>query len=252
MTVRSGEAWPAVLSEFVAETVRSPRVSRLSCAPLVRTACVEQVQQLAAGPVAPPVLDRVRRLGEGIPFWTEELVLGGLDGTGPVPATVRGLIEARLLRLEDGPRALWWRRSPSWTTPTTPCSGTSATSTRTPLDRACADAVRHHILLVDDDGAAIPSATRCCAKQSPSRCCRVAGCACTVAWAEQLDEAARTSGQPAPHRGGTPLVAGRRRREGTVGHLRRRRRGAAGVQGMHEQAQLLGARAGALGRCPGR
>ena len=122
MTVRTGEPWPDDLQEFVAETIRFPQVSRLSLRPLSGTELVDQIHQLAAGPVASPVLERVRRLGEGNPFWTEELVLGGSDGTGPVPESVRGLIGTRLLGLGGVPRALSWRRSPSWTTPTMPCS----------------------------------------------------------------------------------------------------------------------------------
>ena len=153
MTVRTGEPWTDDLQEFVAETIRYPQVSRLSLRPLSGTELVDQIHQLAAGPVASPVLERVRRLGEGNPFWTEELVLGGLDGTGPVPESVRGLIGTRLLGLGDATRAVVEAVS-------VVDHADHALLPRVcdlpelEVDWACAEAVAHHVLRVDDDGQA--------------------------------------------------------------------------------------------------
>ncbi len=153
MTVRTGEPWPDDLQEFVAETIRFPQVSRLSLRPLSGTELVDQIHQLAAGPVASPVLERVRRLGEGNPFWTEELVLGGLDGTGPVPESVRGLIGTRLLGLGAATRAVVEAVS-------VVDHADHALLPRVcdlpelEVDWACAEAVSHHVLRVDDDGQA--------------------------------------------------------------------------------------------------
>jgi DNA-binding CsgD family transcriptional regulator/tetratricopeptide (TPR) repeat protein len=150
MTVRTGEAWSGSLSQFVAETVRFPRVSRMELGPLTAPEVVVQVRQLAGGPVGPAVVDRVRRLGEGIPFWTEELVLGGIEGRGPVPDSVRGLIETRLLRLDETARRVVEAVSvvdrADHAMLTRVCG-----LTEDEVEQACATAVHHHVLVVSED-----------------------------------------------------------------------------------------------------
>jgi DNA-binding CsgD family transcriptional regulator len=236
ITVRSGEAWPAPLSEFVAEIVRTPRMSRLILRPLGEEGVREQVRQLTEGPVDAPILDRLCKLGEGIPFWTEELVLGGLADSGPVPATVRQLIEARLLRLEEGSRPVVEAVSVVDRAEHTMLQAVCGVDEDT-VERACDDAVRNHILLVSDDGAGYRfrhALLREAVAQSllPGRRMRL-----HRRWAEQLDLAARLDsrlGIEAAHhwsRAGDDAKA----LSATYAAAKLAQQAA----GLHEQAQLL-------------
>jgi tetratricopeptide (TPR) repeat protein len=86
-------------TSFLAEFVRSPRVSRCVLAPLDGHETMEHLEQLLGKSADARLLSRVLALSQGVPFLIEELMAAGLEATGPVPASVRDLMAARLGRL---------------------------------------------------------------------------------------------------------------------------------------------------------
>ena len=248
MTVRTGEPWPKALATFVAEQARSPHVDRMHLAPLTDAEVAAHVSQLTQHRASRSVLERVRRLGEGNPFWTEELVLGGLGREGPVPDTVRELVEARLLRLGAKTRTLVDVVSvvdlaDHELLPDVCGLGEDE------IDSACAEAVHEHVLVVSDDGAGYRfrhTLLRETVEQGllPGRRRRL-----HRRWAEELDRhAVVTSGPgghgPAPARDDSRIAAAHHwALAGDPGKALTTAYGAAQLaekaSGTHEQAQLL-------------
>ena len=97
---RDGVADRAV-SRFVNELARHSSVQRIELGRLSRDEVGDQILDLLQKPADRALLDRAVALAQGIPFLTEELVLGGLQASGPVPSSVFDLMLDRVDELSD-------------------------------------------------------------------------------------------------------------------------------------------------------
>ena len=150
-TIRTDRTWSPALTEFVGSFVRLPRVSRVRLQPLGSADVAAQVRQLTAQPVSRRLMERIIRLGDGIPFWTEELVLGRLGESGPVPGSVRELLEARLVRLDPTTRLVVDAVSVNGSASHQALSRVCGLDSEV-VDVACDAAVQASVLVVTDDG----------------------------------------------------------------------------------------------------
>jgi DNA-binding CsgD family transcriptional regulator len=94
------------LARWVLELARDPRVRLVRLGPLSREEVAHQVQSLLRQPVEPALLERALQLGQGVPFLTEELMLGGLQAAGPLPESATSLMLDRLQQLSAPAAAL--------------------------------------------------------------------------------------------------------------------------------------------------
>ena len=92
---RDGVADRAV-SRFVNELARHSGVQRIELGRLSRDEVGDQILDLLKQPVDRALVDRAVALAQGVPFLTEELVLGGLQASGPVPNSVFDLMLDRV------------------------------------------------------------------------------------------------------------------------------------------------------------
>ena len=141
-------------SRFVNELARHSSVERIDLERLSREEVGEQLADLLKEPADRALLDRVVALAQGIPFLTEELVLGGLQASGAVPTSVFDLMLDRVDELSDpastvvrassvGSGHLWHKLL------ATVCDLPDSVMTD-----ACAEAVASHVLEVDETGVA--------------------------------------------------------------------------------------------------
>ncbi|WP_432477566.1 ATP-binding protein [Nocardioides sp. GXQ0305] len=104
LTLRSDEApVPAGLGRFVAELVRAGD-QHLGLDPLSRDEQAVQVSDILGLPPTRRLLDEVWSRAEGNPFFAEELLALGPTEQRELPATVRGLLLARLDSLSPATR----------------------------------------------------------------------------------------------------------------------------------------------------
>ena len=104
LTLRTGEAANASLSRFMDEIARLPNARRLHLRPLSRVHVKESLSELLQETPSPGLLDRVFQLSAGVPFFTEELVAGGLDSEGPVPESLAAMMRARVASMSTPAR----------------------------------------------------------------------------------------------------------------------------------------------------
>ena len=97
---RDGGADRAV-SRFVNELARHSSVQRIELGRLSRDEVGDQILDLLQKPADRALLDRAVALAQGIPYLTEELVLGGLEASGPVPSGVFDLMLDRVDELSE-------------------------------------------------------------------------------------------------------------------------------------------------------
>ena len=121
MDPTSGELLASVLAQLdglrtlVLATSREPVVpwtsEALSLEPLGDALASEMVDRVAGGTIDPATRALVLERTGGNPFFIEEVVRSLAGGSGAVPATVQDMLEARLDRLEEGPRVVAQRAS---------------------------------------------------------------------------------------------------------------------------------------------
>jgi DNA-binding CsgD family transcriptional regulator len=140
------------LGRFVVEFARDPRVRLLKLGPLSRDDVARQVASLLRKPVDPALLDRVVRLAHGVPFLTEELVLGGLAASGPLPGSATSLMLDRLTELSTSASTVVRAGSVAtghvWHTRLARVCGFEERE----MADACAEAVAEQVLEVDETG----------------------------------------------------------------------------------------------------
>jgi DNA-binding CsgD family transcriptional regulator len=106
-TLRTHDQVPSVpLATFVQELARSPAAQRVRLERLGRDAVAEHLSDLLHEPISPRLVERVVDLAEGVPFLTEELVLGGLGIDDPVPESVAAMMLTRIESLAPSARQL--------------------------------------------------------------------------------------------------------------------------------------------------
>ena len=150
---RDGVADRAV-SRFVNELARQSGVYRIELKRLSRDEVGDQILDMLHQPADRALVDRAVALAQGIPFLTEELVLAGLQASGPVPSSVFDLMLDRVGELSVaaatvvrassvGGGHLWHRLLAKV------CELPDAVMTD-----ACAEAVAAQVLEVDETGVA--------------------------------------------------------------------------------------------------
>jgi tetratricopeptide (TPR) repeat protein len=152
LTVRTDEAdEPRALRSFLAQLGRVP-AHRLELPRLTRE---QQARQLAGILGVPPSRDRLTDVfdrAEGNPFFAEELV--ALGGAGPVPATVRDLLQARLDTLPAATRRAVRAAAAAGRRVEHGLLAGVLDLTGTAVDEALRPAVQRHVLVADPAGYA--------------------------------------------------------------------------------------------------
>jgi class 3 adenylate cyclase/tetratricopeptide (TPR) repeat protein len=122
MDPTSGELLASVVGQleglrcFVLTTSREPLVAwpadTLPVEPLADALAAEMVDRVAGSAIDPATRALVLERTGGNPFFIEEVVRSlGTGGSGTVPASVQDMLEARLDRLDEGPRLVAQRAS---------------------------------------------------------------------------------------------------------------------------------------------
>lgn len=142
------------MARLVDELAREPAVRRMHLDRLSRDDVAAQMRDLLKQDVGRDLLNRAVELAQGIPFLTEELVLGGLRPTGPLPANVSELMLDRVDGLSRDAVMVTQASSLAsgriW-------HGLLASVCELPDDTmaaACAEAVDTRVLEVDETGVA--------------------------------------------------------------------------------------------------
>ena len=198
------------------------------------------------GPRPPTLLDRLLARSEGNPLFAEELLAAGTDGRGSLPPTLRDALMLRIERLSPDAQELLRRarRRPA-ARPRDPGARRSGADPRVP---GCARRSPRRSSS-PTTRASTRSATRCCARWSPTTCCPASAPSCTsrspTRWRRAPPASPPTAG--APRRGDRAPLPRVRRPAGRARRVGARRAGRRGRARLRRGRRAVLARARALG-----
>jgi DNA-binding CsgD family transcriptional regulator/tetratricopeptide (TPR) repeat protein len=141
------------LRPLLAELVRLPAVERVDLTPFDKENSRRFVSALVEEPVPDDILRQIAERSEGNAFFAEELVAAVADYDDGVPTGLADVLLARIERLSPSTQSVV--RLASVAGRRVRHSRLQAVSELGPveLDEALREAVQHHVLLVDNDGA---------------------------------------------------------------------------------------------------
>jgi ATP/maltotriose-dependent transcriptional regulator MalT len=140
------------LRSLLAELERAPHARRVTVEPLSRQELAELLSDVLGHPPEPELLERLWARSGGNPLFGEELLAAGLDGRGAAPDTLRDALMLRVERMPDPARELLALVAVGERLDEELLRDASGLEPRVLRD-ALRDAVDHHVLVVDDDGA---------------------------------------------------------------------------------------------------
>jgi ATP/maltotriose-dependent transcriptional regulator MalT len=140
------------LRPFLAEEERRVTAERLELARFSLQELAAQVAGILGSAAEQDLVARLFERSEGNPFFAEELIAASADGEGPLPASLRDVLELRLEALPEHARGALGAAAAAGRRSSHRLLATVAGLDEPDLNDALRAALAHHVLVLDDDG----------------------------------------------------------------------------------------------------